>query len=88
MVKAWRKEHSLGVVPNFPTALLRPPNPIYAVREFDETHVNELIESFEEKDSMNRKGIPSWPLTRSSGALGVSPPRSSARNFLLRAPSS
>ena len=57
MVKAWRKEHSLGVVPNFPTALLRPPNPSYAVREFDENHVLELIESFEEKDSMNRKGI-------------------------------
>ena len=52
-VKAWRKEHSLGVIPNFPTKLLKPPNEIYAARTFDEGHVQELIESFEEKDSMN-----------------------------------
>ena len=47
----------MGIIPNFPTALLKPPLPIYAVREYDENHVLELIESFEEKDSMNRRGI-------------------------------
>ena len=57
LVKSWRKEHSLGLVPNFPTGLLRPPHESYAARTFDEAHVQELIESFEEKDSMNRKGI-------------------------------
>jgi hypothetical protein len=56
-VKAWRKEHSLGLIPNFPTAALRPPLESYAARQFDEAHVQELIESFQEKDSMNRKGI-------------------------------
>ena len=57
LVKAWRKEHSLGLIPNFPTKLLRPPSECYPARQFDEAHVQELIESFEEKDSMNRKGI-------------------------------
>ena len=56
-VKAWRKEHSLGLITHFPTKLLKPPNESYAARQFDEAHVQELIESFEEKDSMNRKGI-------------------------------
>ena len=61
LVKSWRKEHSLGLIPNFPTKLLKPPNESYAARQFDEAHVQELIESFEEKDSMNRKGIRAWP---------------------------
>ena len=68
----------MGVVPNFPTALLRPPNPIYAVREFDEAHVQELIESFEEKESMNGKGIRVvtmdkylWNTLSVSGAEGI-----------------
>ena len=57
MVKAWRKEHSLGLIPNLPTNLLKPPHEPYAAREVDEAHIQELIESFEEKDSTNRKGI-------------------------------
>ena len=57
MVKAWRKEHSLGLILNFPTHLLKPPEESYAARDFDEAHVLELIDSFEEKDSTNRKGI-------------------------------
>ena len=57
MVKAWRKEHALGLILNFPTNLLSTPEESYASREFDEAHVQELIESFEEKDSTNRKGI-------------------------------
>ena len=56
-VKAWRKEHALGLILNFPTKLLQPPEESYANRETDEAHVQELIESFEEKDSTNRKGI-------------------------------
>jgi hypothetical protein len=57
MVKAWRKEHSLGLIKDFPTNLLQPPHESYAAREVDEAHIQELIESFEEKDSTNRKGI-------------------------------
>ena len=50
-VKAWRKEHLLGVIPNFPTNLLGAPDPLYAARKFDVGHAQELIESFEEKDA-------------------------------------
>ena len=57
MVKAWRTEHALGLILNVPTHLLKPPEESYANREWDESHVNDLIESFEEKDSTNRKGI-------------------------------
>ena len=57
MVKAWRKEHSLGLIKDFPTNLHQPPHESYAAREVDEAHIQELIESFEEKDSTNRKGI-------------------------------
>ena len=89
MVKAWRKEHSLGLIPNFPTNLLQPPHESYAAREVDEAHIQELIESFEEKDSTNRKGIrQTWPWTRISGRLGVPLPMSSGRIFLRRAPRS
>ena len=47
----------MGLILNFPTNLLKPPEESYANRETDEAHVQELIESFEEKDSTNRKGI-------------------------------
>ena len=47
----------MGLIRNFPSHLLRPPDESYGSREIDEAHVLELIESFEEKDSMNRKGI-------------------------------
>ena len=47
----------MGLILNFPTKLLKPPEESYANRETDEAHVQELIESFEEKDSTNRKGI-------------------------------
>ena len=57
MVKAWRKEHALGLVLNFSTNLLKPPEESYTAREFDEAHVLDLIDSFEEKDSTNRRGI-------------------------------
>jgi len=42
---------------DFPTNLLKSPEESYASREFDESHVEELMESFKEKDSTNRKGI-------------------------------
>ena len=47
----------VGPHSNFPTHLLKPPEESYAARDFDEQHVLDLIESFEEKDSTNRKGI-------------------------------
>ena len=47
----------MGLILDFPTKLLQPPEESYANRETDEAHVQELIESFEEKDSTNRKGI-------------------------------
>ena len=45
----------LRLILNFPTKLLQPPEESYANREFDEAHVQDLIESF--KDSTNRRGI-------------------------------
>ena len=60
-----------------------PPLPIYAVREYDENHVLELIESFEEKDSMNRKGI-----GHRQGSLERLERRSSGRIFLRPTPRS
>ena len=56
-VKAWKKVHSLGIIPNVPVHLLREPSELYAARERDESHVVDLMESFMEKDSINRKGI-------------------------------
>ena len=40
-----------------PVHLLREPSELYAARERDESHVVDLMESFMEKDSINRKGI-------------------------------
>ena len=78
----------MGLILDFPTNLLQPPEESYANRETDEAHVQELIESFEEKDSTNRKGIRSLPSTRISGRLGAPPLENSGRSFLCRDPRS
>ena len=59
-VKAWKKAHALGLIPNVLSDLLKEekPSEACAARERDEAHdVIELMDSFIEKDSINRKGI-------------------------------